>query len=90
MTQAISNRRSRVDADYLALKEDYTARAAEVLRVWSVWSLDAPDEVTTSWRVLNVPPIEEMPPPFRGRTIVVIDGAVLADDERAVEAAGAE
>ena len=61
------------------------ARAAEVLRVWSAWSLDAPDEVTTSWRVLNVPPIEEMPPPFRGRTIVVIDGAVLADDERAAE-----
>jgi len=61
------------------------ARAAEVLRTWSAWSLDAPDEVTTSWRVINVPPIEEMPPPFRGRTIVVIDGAVMGTDEEAAE-----
>ena len=59
------------------------SRAAEVLRTWSAWSLDAPDEVTTSWRILNVPPIEEMPPPFRGRTIVVIDGAVMGTDEEA-------
>jgi hypothetical protein len=59
------------------------SRAAEVLRTWSAWSADAPDEVTTSWRILNVPPIEEMPPPFRGRTIVVIDGAVMGTDEEA-------
>jgi len=59
------------------------SRAAEVLRTWSAWSLDAPDEVTTSWRILNVPPIEEMPPPFRGRTIVVIDGAVMGTDKEA-------
>jgi FAD/FMN-containing dehydrogenase len=61
------------------------SRAAEVLRTWGAWAVDAPDEVTTSWRVLNVPPIEEMPPPFRGRTIVVIDGAVLGTDEEAEE-----
>ena len=59
------------------------SRAAEVLRAWSAWSVDAPDEVTTAWRILNVPPIEEMPPPFRGRTIVVIDGAVMGTDEEA-------
>jgi FAD/FMN-containing dehydrogenase len=62
------------------------SRAAEVLRAWSAWSADAPDEVTTSWRILNVPPIEEMPPPFRGRTIVVIDGAVMGTDEEAAAA----
>jgi FAD/FMN-containing dehydrogenase len=61
------------------------SRAREVLAGWAAWAVDAPDEVTTSWRVINVPPIEEMPPPFRGRTIVVIDGAVLADDARAAE-----
>lgn len=33
--------------------------------------------------MLNVPPTEEMPEPFRGRTIVVVDGAVLGDDESA-------
>jgi len=62
------------------------SRAAEVLRTWGAWAGDAPDEVTTSWRVLNVPPIEEMPPPFRGRTIVVIDGAVMGTDEEAEKA----
>jgi FAD/FMN-containing dehydrogenase len=57
--------------------------AREVLRRWATWAVDAPDAVTTSIRVLNVPPIEEMPEPFRGRTIVVIDGAVLGTDEEA-------
>ena len=61
------------------------SRAAEVLRTWTTWSYDAPDSVTTSWRILNMPPFEEVPPPFRGRTIVVIDGAVLGTDEEAAE-----
>ena len=43
---------------------------------------DAPDEVTTSFRVLNLPPLPDIPEPFRGRQLVVIDGAVLASDER--------
>jgi hypothetical protein len=59
------------------------SRAREVLTRWASWAVDAPDAVTTSIRVLNVPPIEEMPPPFRGRTIVVVDGAVLGSDEDA-------
>ena len=59
------------------------SRTIEVLTRWSQWASSAPDAVTTSFRVLNVPPIEEMPEPFRGRTIVVIDGAVLGDDEAA-------
>ena len=59
------------------------SRAEEVLTRWAAWAVDAPDAVTTSFRVLNVPPIEEMPPPFRGRLITVIDGAVLGDDETA-------
>jgi FAD/FMN-containing dehydrogenase len=61
------------------------SRAEEVLTRWATWAVDAPDAVTTSFRVLNVPPIEEMPPPFRGRLITVIDGAVLGDDETAAE-----
>lgn len=59
------------------------SQTREVLTRWSEWALTAPDDVTTSFRVINVPPIEEMPPPLRGRTIVVIDGAVLGDDARA-------
>src|SRR4051794_35256291 len=59
------------------------ADAGPVVRRWAEWAACAPDEVTTSCRVLNLPPIPEIPEPFRGRSITVIDGAVLADDERA-------
>lgn len=56
-----------------------------VLRRWVEWTADAPEEVTTAFRVLNLPPIPDIPEPFRGRQLVVIDGAVLDTDERAVE-----
>ena len=53
-----------------------------VLRRWVDWTGDAPDEVTTSFRVLNLPPMPDIPEPSAGRQLVVIDGAVLASDER--------
>ena len=59
------------------------SEADRVLRTWAEWAVDAPDCVTTSFRLLRVPPIEEMPEPFRGRHLVVIDGAVMADDAAA-------
>jgi FAD/FMN-containing dehydrogenase len=59
--------------------------AEKVLRAWADWSVDAPDEVTTSFRLLNVPPLPDIPPEFQGRNLVVIDGAVLGSDERAEE-----
>jgi FAD/FMN-containing dehydrogenase len=55
------------------------SEADRVLRAWTAWAADAPSIVTTSFRLLRVPPIEEMPEPFRGRHLVVIDGAVLTD-----------
>lgn len=56
------------------------AHAAAVLPVWARWAADAPDTVTTAFRLLQLPPIPDIPEPFRGRQLVVIDGAVLADD----------
>ncbi len=61
------------------------SHAEKVLTRWASWSVDAPDEVTTSFRIMQLPPIEEIPEPIRGRNLVVIDGAVLADDARAEE-----
>ena len=58
------------------------SRAAEVCAAWSSWTQDLPDEVTTALRLLSVPPLPELPDFIRGRQLVVIDGAVLADDER--------
>jgi len=57
--------------------------AEKVLRHWAEWSVGAPDEVTTSFRMMNLPPLPELPEPFRGRQLVVIDGAVLDSDDRA-------
>jgi hypothetical protein len=58
-------------------------RASEVLHAWREWTLDAPEEVTTSARILQVPPFPDIPEPVRGRQFVVIDGAVLGTPEEA-------
>ncbi len=60
-------------------------RAPEVLRAWAQWTREAPESVTTAIRVMSFPPIPELPPFLSGRNLVVIDGAVLEDDERAAE-----
>ena len=56
-----------------------------VVREWARWSASAPDEVTTSLRVMSFPPMPELPEFIRGRQLVVIDGAVLSDDGAAEE-----
>ncbi len=57
----------------------------KVLREWAAWGPSAPDDVTTAFRILRVPPVPEMPAPLRGRSLAVIDGAVLGTDERGQE-----
>lgn len=61
---------------------DWT-HAARLLPRWAEWAVGAPDAVTTSFRILQLPPFPEIPEPVRGRQLVVINGAVLADDARA-------
>ena len=60
-------------------------RAPEVVRTWAAWAAQAPDEVTTSLRVMSFPPLPHLPELVRGRQLVVIDGAVLASDATAEE-----
>jgi FAD binding domain len=50
-------------------------RHAEVLRAWRDWTTTAPEEITTSFRILHVPPLPELPPFVSGRSVVVVDGA---------------
>jgi FAD/FMN-containing dehydrogenase len=54
--------------------------AEPVLRRWAEWSVQAPDEVTTSFRIMRFPPMPELPEFLRGRSLVIVDGAVLGDD----------
>ncbi|HEY1370123.1 MAG TPA: FAD-binding oxidoreductase [Gaiellaceae bacterium] len=60
-------------------------RAAEILGAWREWVDTVPDEVMSVGRLLQLPPIPEVPEFLRGRSFVVVEAAILAD-----EAAGAE
>ena len=60
-------------------------RAAEILKAWVAWTKTAPEEFTTSARMLQIPPLPDLPEFLRGKAFVAIDGAYLGDD-----AAGAE
>ncbi|MCP2032853.1 FAD/FMN-containing dehydrogenase [Okibacterium sp. HSC-33S16] len=42
------------------------------LRAWVDWTATAPDNVTTSVALLSMPPIEEIPEPFRGRFLLAL------------------
>lgn len=63
--------------------------AAAVLHAYREWAPTLPEEVTTSVAVLRLPPLEELPPPLRGRTVVhlryVYSGDDPAEGERLVE-----
>ena len=62
--------------------------AEKVLRTWAAWTETAPDCVSTSFRMMNLPPMPELPPELRGRSVVVIDGAVLGTDQHGREILG--
>jgi FAD/FMN-containing dehydrogenase len=55
-------------------------RAAEVLRAWRDWTETVPDEITSVGRILQLPPIEEIPEPFRGRSWAVLQAIYSGDD----------
>lgn len=56
-------------------------RSRDVLARWAEWTLDAPEEVTSIGRILQLPPLEMIPEPLRGRNIVVVETAFLGDEE---------
>jgi FAD/FMN-containing dehydrogenase len=47
----------------------------ELLSAWHELAGDCPDELTTSFRILQVPDIETIPEPLRGGKFTVVDGA---------------
>src|ERR671911_15537 len=60
-------------------------RAAEVLEAWHGWAAGVPEEMSSLGRLLNLPPLEQIPEPLRGRSFVVVEAAWLGD-----EASGSE
>lgn len=51
-----------------------------VLPAWVEWCANAPEEATTSFRLLDVPESASAPAEIRGRRLAIIDGAVSGDD----------
>ena len=47
------------------------ARPSACCTAYAAWAVDAPDHVTTSFRIMQLPPLPEIPEPLRGRSIVI-------------------
>jgi hypothetical protein len=58
-------------------------RGEEILVAWSRWVDDVPDEITSVGRLLQLPPIPEIPEPFRGRSFVVVEAVHVGTEEAA-------
>jgi FAD/FMN-containing dehydrogenase len=52
-------------------------RAEEVLQAWLAWTADAPEEVTSVGRLVQFPPLEEVPEPVRGKSFAVVEAVFL-------------
>ena len=60
-------------------------QSADVLTAYVEWAETAPNSVSASARMLQIPPLPDIPEFLRGRQIVVIDGAVLGNEDEANE-----
>ncbi|HET8743901.1 MAG TPA: FAD-binding protein [Gaiella sp.] len=55
-------------------------RASEVLAGWAEWTSSVPEEITSVGRLLQLPPLPELPEPLRGRQLAVVEAAYLGDE----------
>jgi hypothetical protein len=55
-------------------------RAGEILHAWRRWTQSGlPEEITSVGRILQFPPIPEIPEPVRGKSFVVVEAAYMGD-----------
>jgi FAD/FMN-containing dehydrogenase len=81
-----------IELELLQITDVYAGRMVwdiadfeRVLRYFNEWAPDAPEEISTSLRAMRFPPVPHVPEEFRGKSVVILDGAVLGDDVRASE-----
>ncbi|WP_336033306.1 FAD-binding oxidoreductase [Geodermatophilus sp. FMUSA9-8] len=60
--------------------------AASVLHAFRTWAPTLPEEASTSVAVLRLPPLEFLPPPLRGQTVVHLRFLYAGDDPAAAAA----
>ncbi|MGK2931722.1 MAG: FAD-binding oxidoreductase, partial [Solirubrobacterales bacterium] len=52
-------------------------KAPEALGAWINWTATANDSTTSNFRILRMPPFEEIPEPIRGKAVVCVDGVSI-------------
>ena len=69
-----------IEFDLLPLREIFGGAllfppevASEVLHGWCEWTAGMPEEMTSVGRLMNFPPVPEVPEPFRGRSFTVLE-----------------
>jgi hypothetical protein len=58
---------------------------ADAVAAYRAWTRNAPDEASSAFRYLNLPPLPEIPEPLRGRSVVAFDAAYLGPAEEGDE-----
>ncbi len=81
-----------LEFELLAMPERYAGalffpieQAAEVLHGWREWTETAPEQATSVGRLLNFPPIPEIPEPFRGQSFAMLEVIYNGDEASGVE-----
>jgi FAD binding domain len=54
------------------------SEAGPLLEAWAGWTRTAPREVTTSFRIMRLPPLPSVPEPLTRGPVVCLDGVALA------------
>jgi FAD/FMN-containing dehydrogenase len=54
-------------------------RSDEVLHAWRRWTDSVPDELTSSARLMRLPPLPALPEPLRGRALAAVEAAYVGD-----------
>jgi FAD/FMN-containing dehydrogenase len=57
--------------------------AADVFDFYRQWSADLPEEMTSSFALMNFPPLEVVPEPLRGQSLAVVRGCHSGDETEA-------
>jgi FAD/FMN-containing dehydrogenase len=60
-------------------------RMSEVFGAWHAFTATAPDEVTSIARIMNFPPIPEIPEPMRGKSFAIVEAVALLGEAEATE-----
>jgi FAD/FMN-containing dehydrogenase len=75
-----------LEFDLLPLREIFAGallfppeQASEVLQGWREWTAGMPEEMTSVGRLMNFPPVPEVPEPVRGKSFAVLEVIYCGD-----------